>query len=224
MLKINYSRIGRWSKLSQNVSCNYNCNRISKISKPTHLLCNLPSSSQLLTINTRLNPSTHYFSTETRSKVEKEEVSKSNENDTSNKTQKDKSLFDTINRIKSEASSGDNDKEANESKNETKEDNTQNDLVYNLKQHLLKFQDSLIETWHELLESGQAKSIQQRVRDSEEIKRQRDSYEGTTQLMIIDEDENLGAWEKMQRRLSKSPLMQDTLGKSMETFKKSGAK
>lgn len=42
--------------------------------------------------------------------------------------------------------------------------------------------------------------------------------------MIIDESEHLGAWEKMQRRLSEAPIIQDILGKSHEIFEKSGAK
>merc|ERR1712194_915178 len=42
--------------------------------------------------------------------------------------------------------------------------------------------------------------------------------------MMIDENENLSAWEKMQRRLSDAPIIQDILGKSHEIFEKSGAK
>lgn len=177
----------------------------------SYLQCNLPSSSclHLSSIN-RGSPSIYYFSTESKDK--KEEVSQPNENDP-----KDKSLFDTINRMKSEADKD----EKEETKTEPK---AENDIIYNLKQHLLKFQDQVMETWEELLDSGKAKGIQERIHQSEALRKQRESYKGPTELIIIDEKEHLGAWDKMQRRLSSAPIIQDMLGKSYELFEKAGGK
>lgn len=85
-----------------------------------------------------------------------------------------------------------------------------------------------METWVELVESGKPKGINKRLHDSVNEKKKKnesvDQYDGTLELMIIDENENLGAWEKMQRRLSEAPIIQDILGKSNEFYEKSGAR
>lgn len=200
------------------------CSYKSSVSDPKHThIYSLQSLSRGPSNNSSID-SIYYFSSTVKKSSEEENVSKS-ENDASapdeNHKEKDKSLFDTINRIKSETS-GDRDDKENAKKEENKE--STNDIVYNIKQHIIQFQDSLIETWHELLESGKSKGIQERVKEAESLKKQKNSYKGTTELMIIDEDENLGAWEKMQRRLSSAPIIQSMLGKSYEMFEKSGGK
>ena len=43
---------------------------------------------------------------------------------------------------------------------------------------------------------------------SEDDNEAADKYEGTTAVMIIDEAENLNAYERIQRRLSEAPLIQ----------------
>jgi len=140
-----------------------------------------------------------------------------------NKTGKSKTtsdLRDTINRFKGSGQSAEN--------NSSDGAASQNDVVNSFQGYFNTFVDEVKETWVELVESGKPKGINKRLHDSVNKKKKKnesvDQYDGTLELMIIDENENLGAWEKMQRRLSEAPIIQDILGKSNEFYEKSGAR
>jgi len=128
------------------------------------------------------------------------------------------SLDETINEMKFEKEKSN--KSDDESKIKSSHDTTIDDISYKIKDFFLDFKDDISDTWNELINSGQAKGINQRVKESTK-KKTKDAYKGPSNLIIIDENENLGAWEKMQRRLAEAPIIQNILNDLIE---KSGAK
>lgn len=63
-------------------------------------------------------------------------------------------------------------------------------------------------TWGELLRSGERKDINKKIRHPEDTVDGEQEYTGPVDIMIIDESENLTAWERMQKRLTEAPLIQ----------------
>jgi len=61
-------------------------------------------------------------------------------------------------------------------------------------------------TWGELLRSGERKDINKKIRHPEDTVAGEQEYTGPVDIMIIDESENLTAWERMQKRCQKHPL------------------
>lgn len=143
----------------------------------------------------------------------------SSNNDANKNKDKGETLEETIKRLNSEAKNNDSSKSESESNSSN---DAINDISYKAKQFLLNFKDGLSETWDELLKSGEAKGIHNRVKES--TRKKKEVYKGPAELIVIDENENLGAWEKMQRRLADAPIIQSILGASHELYEKSGAK
>eukprot|EP00550_Attheya_septentrionalis_P002073 CAMPEP_0198291482 /NCGR_PEP_ID=MMETSP1449-20131203/8998_1 /TAXON_ID=420275 /ORGANISM="Attheya septentrionalis, Strain CCMP2084" /LENGTH=332 /DNA_ID=CAMNT_0043990129 /DNA_START=143 /DNA_END=1141 /DNA_ORIENTATION=- len=98
------------------------------------------------------------------------------------------------------------------------------------------FQQGISSTWKDLLESGRPKDINKKLRPEqpahsdggdmpEDDNEAADKYTGSTAIMILDEnDREMTAWDRMQKRLSEAPVIQDILGRTHELYEKSGAK
>jgi len=138
------------------------------------------------------------------------------------------SLRDAVNRAK--AKDGE---EIPEDSSTFGNDDKTNELLHKARDTATSFLGVVSETWSDLLDSGKPKSINKRIHDPvrdladgevpEDDDAAADKYEGSTAIMIIDEEEHLGAWERMQRRLSDAPIIQDILSKAEVVYEKSGA-
>lgn len=142
--------------------------------------------------------------------------------ETSQKDERKKSLRETINEMQG------NNKESSSSATKDKKD----DILDSMSSAFQSFSSAVGETWKELLDSGKGKDINKKLSDihkttpggaSDIDNEAADKYEGTTAIMVIDESENLTAFERIQKRLSEAPIIQDILGKSQEIYEKSGA-
>lgn len=139
---------------------------------------------------------------------------------------KKKSLEETVNRLKSK--DGDSEEEASGYGAST--DDAARDIYHKASAAASSFMSGLSSTWQELLNSGKPQSINKVIHEplkkgetAEDDDAAADKYEGSKALMYIDPEEHLSAWERMQRRLSEAPIIQDILGKSHELYEKSGA-
>jgi mitochondrial import inner membrane translocase subunit TIM44 len=125
-----------------------------------------------------------------------------------------KSLRDTVNRIQG------NEKEET-SKASTKIDS---DFIFRKAVDISeRFLSEVNLAFADLVKSGQAKGINKKIRPvaTEEGEKE---YSGPVEIMVIDESERLTAWERMQRRLTDAPIIQDILSKAGDIYEKSGAK
>ena len=161
-----------------------------------------------------------YFSAAPREEEADAEKGESSDDGTTKKeTTKKKgsgdSLRDAVNRAKAkdgeeipDDSAGDDDKTT--------------EILHKARDTAASFWGGVSETWSELLDSGKPKSINKRIHDPvrdladgevpEDDDAAADKYEGSSAIMIIDEDEHLTAWERMQRRLSDTPIIQGEFG------------
>ena len=122
------------------------------------------------------------------------------------------SLRDAVNRAK--AKDGE---EISEDSAASGDDST-NELLHKARDTASSFFGAVSQTWSELLDSGKPRSINKRIHEPvqdladgevpEDDDAAADKYEGSTAIMVIDEDEHLTAWERMQRRLSDAPIIQ----------------
>jgi hypothetical protein len=62
--------------------------------------------------------------------------------------------------------------------------------------------------WQELLKSGERKDINKKIGHPEATAEGETEYTGPVEIMVIDESENLSAWERMQLRLTEAPIIQ----------------
>lgn len=87
------------------------------------------------------------------------------------------------------------------------------------------FFSALSDTWKELVQAGAPKDINKKLGDPnfEDDDAAADKYEGTSAIMIIDPEEHLTAWERMERRLKDAPIIQNILERSEELYVKTGA-
>ena len=131
------------------------------------------------------------------------------------------SLRDTINRMKG-------DKEADSSSSSNSE--SQNELLSKVADSWASFSSSVSETWNELINSNQPRDINKKLHESrpgssaDDDEAAAKKYEGSSAVMIIDEDEHLTAFERIQRRLSEAPIIQNILNSSEQIYEKSGAR
>mmetsp|Transcript_17364 Transcript_17364/g.20702 ORF Transcript_17364/g.20702 Transcript_17364/m.20702 type:complete len:494 (-) Transcript_17364:134-1615(-) len=97
---------------------------------------------------------------------------------------------------------------------------------------LSSFTSTLSQTWNELLESSEPNDINKKIIDiqksqpgqtTDDDHEAAEKYVGSTAIMVIDEDENMGAYERIQRRLSEAPIIQDVLKRSEQMYESSGA-
>jgi hypothetical protein len=64
------------------------------------------------------------------------------------------------------------------------------------------------QTWNELLRSGERKDINKKIGHPQDTMDGDTEYSGPVSIMVIDESENLTAWERMQKRLTDAPVIQ----------------
>lgn len=121
------------------------------------------------------------------------------------------SLRDAVNRAKA--------KEGEEIPEDSSSgDDSTNELLHKARDTASSFFGAVSQTWSELLDSGKPRSINKRIHEPvrdladgevpEDDDAAADKYEGSTAIMVIDEEEHLTAWERMQRRLSDAPIIQ----------------
>ncbi len=133
---------------------------------------------------------------------------------------KKESLEDTINRLK-----GSKDESAQSSPSFDT-----NDFLSKAADTYASFRSSLSDTWQDLINSSQPTDINKQIHQSrpgssaDDDNEAADKYEGTTAIMIIDEEENLNAFERIQRRLSEAPIIQGIFASSEQIFEQSGAR
>lgn len=132
---------------------------------------------------------------------------------------KDKqSLRDTVNRLKG-------DKESEQSSS-----SEQNELFSKLADSWSSFTTSLSDTWQELLNSNKPQDINKKLHTSkpgsasDDDNEAADKYEGTSAIMVINEEENLNAFERIQKRLSEAPIIQGILHSGQQIYERSGVK
>lgn len=79
-------------------------------------------------------------------------------------------------------------------------------------------------TWDELVRSGERKDINKKINHPSDTAEGETEYTGPVSIMVIDESENLTAWERMQKRLTDAPVIQDILSRSDQLYEQTGAK
>ena len=139
------------------------------------------------------------------------------EKTSSAREEKKESFEETINRL------------AGDQASEKKQSNEQ---LENVSSFFNNFVMAIGETWQELLESGKGKSINKTIKSNVgSYSKKGDSstsggdeteqaYDGPSALMIVDED--LGAWEKLQKRIAEAPIIKGILGASHKVFEQTG--
>ena len=99
------------------------------------------------------------------------------------------------------------------------------------------FLDTVSQTWDELIASGQAKDINKKIGNAapspsegapdysndDAAADKYESYKGNRDIMVIDPQEHLSAWERMERRLRDAPIISDILERSQQVYEESGA-
>jgi Tim44-like domain len=86
------------------------------------------------------------------------------------------------------------------------------------------FSVGLSSTWQDLIRSGDRKNINKKIVIHPTETAGGDApYTGRVDIMIIDPELHLTAWERMQKRLASAPIIQSILEKSEELYEKSGA-
>ena len=68
--------------------------------------------------------------------------------------------------------------------------------------------EEVSQTWGELLRSGDRKDINKKIGHPQDTADGDKEYTGPVAIMVIDESENLTAWERMQKRLTDAPVIQ----------------
>ncbi|KAL3791379.1 hypothetical protein ACHAWO_005003 [Cyclotella atomus] len=141
-------------------------------------------------------------------------------------TEKKKDLRESIEKLKS-----DNTKELKEEEPETEVD----PRLERLSSMTTSFIDSLSRTWQDLISAGAPKDINKKIGrpvvdtgspnygNDDEAADKYEEYKGSKDIMLIDPQEHLSAWERMERRLKDAPIIQDILERSSEIYEKSGA-
>mmetsp|Transcript_43386 Transcript_43386/g.52063 ORF Transcript_43386/g.52063 Transcript_43386/m.52063 type:complete len:453 (-) Transcript_43386:435-1793(-) len=106
-----------------------------------------------------------------------------------------------------------------------------NETLNNAGEYWSTFSTEVSKTWQELLDSGKPSSINKKLRsesdapststsDDTDSDSATPAYDGPSSLMLV--DEKLGTWEKMQKRLSEAPIIQDILGASHRLYTTAG--
>lgn len=142
---------------------------------------------------------------------------------TSGKEKSKASLRDTVDRLKNESGS-------NESTTTDKSSETSNEIYVKLADTWSSFRSGLSEAWTELINSNKPKDINKKIHDvkppsaADDDNAAADKYEGTTAIMIVNEEDHLNAFERMQKRLSEAPIIQSILSAGEDLYERSGAK
>mmetsp|Transcript_15198 Transcript_15198/g.42238 ORF Transcript_15198/g.42238 Transcript_15198/m.42238 type:complete len:417 (+) Transcript_15198:127-1377(+) len=125
----------------------------------------------------------------------------------------EESLKDTVRRMQRE-----------KNKNGSDDDEQLNDFMWRASDFWSTATEEVSKTWGELLRSGERKDINKKIGHPQDTVEGEEEYTGPVSIMVIDESENLTAWERMQKRLTDAPVIQDILTRSEDIYEKSGAK
>lgn len=124
------------------------------------------------------------------------------------------SLRDTVNRLKQK------DKKNTEATTE----GDQNDFFVKAANMFDSFSSEVGKAWEDLVKAGERKDINKKLKRPEATAEGEKEYTGPVAIMVIDESEHLTAWERMQRRLTEAPIIQDIMNRSEQIYEQSGAK
>ncbi|CAB9524561.1 membrane translocase subunit TIM44 [Seminavis robusta] len=145
----------------------------------------------------------------------KEEAVKNDDN--TKESSSGDSLRDTVNRLK-------NNKDTTRSGDV---DSSSKDILHQAANWFDNFTAEVGNTWQELVKAGERKDINKKLRQDltpHATAEGEQEYTGPVSIMVIDESEHLTAWERMQRRLTEAPIIQNMLEKGEDIYVKSGAK
>ena len=116
---------------------------------------------------------------------------------------KKESFEDMLNRMESEGNTAEK-KEGSTSDSQWDTDS----MLRRVSRTFASFTDEVSATWQDLLKSGERKDINKKIHQPEATAEGEAEYTGPVEIMVIDESENLTAWERMQRRLTEAPIIQ----------------
>jgi mitochondrial import inner membrane translocase subunit TIM44 len=210
-----YAGSGPWSTTVSFSSC------LSEASSPSFTADISRSTACLQLPHKQLHVSSQrFFATQAKSSVEDESptsksAEKSGEEATS-KSSEPESFEDTIKRMKGE--------DVDKSDSSSKMVDTDS-IVRKAAEAWSTFAAEVGATWQELVRSGERKSINKKLHNAHpEATAEGDKpYTGPVDIMIIDPSEHLTAWERMQKRLTDAPIIQNILQQTQEIYEKSGA-
>merc|ERR1712232_550962 len=115
--------------------------------------------------------------------------------------------------------------ESNFEDDNKKEDSMEGNKIFeNAADKWKLFTSEVDQAWKDLLNSGVRKDINKKIHPKGDTPEGNIEYTGPVDIMVIDESENLTAWERMQRRLTEAPIIQGMLERAEEVYEKSGAK
>jgi import inner membrane translocase subunit TIM44 len=139
------------------------------------------------------------------------------------KDKKKDSLRDTVNRLKGDA-------ESSSSSSSSSSSAETNEMFSKAADAFSSFTSTLTSTWEDLLNSSKPNDINKQIHQShpgfssDDDNEAADKYEGSSAVMIIEEKENLNAFERIQRRLSDAPIIQGIFASTEQLYENSGAK
>jgi hypothetical protein len=111
----------------------------------------------------------------------------------------EESLKDTVRRMQRENKKGGGDDATDE---------RVNDFMRKASDFWSTATEEVSSTWEELKQSGERKSINKTIGRPMDTVDGDAEYTGPVSIMVIDESENLTAWERMQKRLTDAPVIQ----------------
>ena len=144
--------------------------------------------------------------------------------------EKKKDLRESINRLKGEGES------IHEEGDQTSTADTSDPRLEKLHSAASNFFDTVSKTWDELVASGRPKDINKKLNNDQSSTDQPnyanddaaadkyEEYKGSKDIMIIDPEEHLNAWERMERRLRDAPIIQGILDQTNQVYEKTGAR
>ncbi|KAL3780852.1 hypothetical protein ACHAW5_002785 [Stephanodiscus triporus] len=151
---------------------------------------------------------------------------------------KKKDLRESIERLKNESRDNSRGGDSTNSDDITNSINN-NPYLEKLTSIGTSFLQTVSQTWDELVASGQAKDINKKIgtappssssdgapnySDDDAAADKYENYKGNRDIMVIDPQEHLSAWERMERRLRDAPIIADILERSHKVYEESGAK
>ena len=204
----------------------HNCALASSVSRTTPVT-NLADYDETRTKNQMMLINRNFSSTAKKSDTD--DTTKKNDegsdNKAANESSKDKESFeDMLNRMESEGSVKEGEKSAESNSSGNDGNWNTNSIFRSVTQSLSTFGEEVASTWDDLLKSGERKDINKKIHAPEATVEGEAEYTGPVEIMVIDESEHLTAWERMQRRLTDAPIIQDVLARTEEIYEKSGAK
>lgn len=136
---------------------------------------------------------------------------------------KKSSLKDTVNRIKGDGGSSDSDNNSSSTSSRFNSDAAIDDLFRRAADSWDNLKREVGTAWQELISSSDRKSINKKITPVATAEGEK-PYDGPVDILVIDPSEHLTAWERMQRRLTEAPVIQDVLQRTEEFYESSGAR